>query len=460
MRTMGIDIGTTTVSMVMIDGDNGELLCSRTIPHDVFLKGPTAASRVQDPDKLWRLAAWAAGAIIKEYGRPDSIGMTGQMHGILYVDGDGEAVSPFYTWQDGNGNECMETGRTYAEVLREETGTAAAGYGLTTHFYLQNNGMIPKTARKMVTISDYIAMKLCGRSEPVIAEDMAASWGCFDLKGGDFCRDKLAKAGVKLDFLPELLHDHRMMGTTVEKHDVEIPAGIPVAVSWGDNQASVLGSVKDLSNTVLINIGTGSQVSFGTAAYLRTHGAIELRPCTDKFYLMVGAGLCGGRAYAMLEQFYSEVAGKQEKDDMYACMECQAREFIEHYGKEAAWQIRTTFSGTRSNPGELGSISGISAENFHPGAMTVGMMQGILGELYELYQEMCRMSGTKAIRLVGSGNGIRRNALMRELAEELFQMPMEIPVCQEEAAYGAALQLMPITARNIQKNNKMYVCCR
>ena len=74
--------------------------------------------------------------------------------------------------------------------------------------------------------------------------------------------------------------------------------------------------------------------------------------------------------------------------------------------------------------------------------MTVGMMQGILGELYELYQEMCRMSGTKAIRLVGSGNGIRRNALMRELAEALFQMPMEIPVCQEEAAYGAALQAL------------------
>lgn len=204
------------------------------------------------------LAAQAVGGIINEYGKPDRIGMTGQMHGILYVDDDGKAITPFYTWQDGNGNQFMETGRTYAAVLREETGAAATGYGLTTHFFLQKNDMIPKDARKMVTISDYIAMKLCGRS----------------------------------------------------------------------------------------------------------------------------------------------------------------------------------------NPGELGSISGISADNFYPGAMTVGIMQGILGELYEMYQEMCRMTGTKAIHLAGSGNGIRRNALMQELAEELFQMPMEIPACQEEAAYGAALQAL------------------
>lgn len=302
------------------------------------------------------------------------------------------------------------------------------------------NDMIPKTARKMTTISDYIVMKLCGRSEPVIAKDMAASWGCYDLKNGDFYRYELANLGVNLNFLPELLNDHRIVGATLGNQDMGIPTGIPVSVSWGDNQASVLGSVKDLSNTVLINIGTGSQVSFGTSVYLETHGTIELRPCTDKFYLMVGSSLCGGRAYAMLEQFYSEVVGKQGKYGMYTLMEHQAKEFIENYGKEAAWKIRTTFSGTRSNPGELGSIAGINGENFHPGAMTVGMLQGILGELYEMYQEMCRMTGTKAIHLVGSGNGIRRNALMQELAEEMFQMPMELPVCQEEAAYGAALQ--------------------
>ena len=72
--------------------------------------------------------------------------------------------------------------------------------------------------------------------------------------------------------------------------------------------------------------------------------------------------------------------------------------------------------------------------------MTVGMIQGILDELYEMYREMCRMTGNNASHLVGSGNGIRKNLLMQELAQELFRMPMDIPACREEAAYGAALQ--------------------
>lgn len=439
MRAMGIDMGTTTISVILIDGDSGELIGSRTVSHRAFLKGASAVSKIQDAEKLFALTKETAGQMIKEYGRPDSIGMTGQMHGVLYVDGKGEAVSPLYTWQDGSGNELMKDGRTYAEVLREETGMAATGYGMTTHYYLQKKGQLPRQAEKMTTISDYVAMKLCRKSSPSIAKDMAASWGCYDLEIGDFCRDELERLQVRLDMLPELLPGHSIVGVTAADQEAGIPAGIPVCASLGDNQASVLGSVKDLSNTVLVNIGTGSQVSFGTPVYLEAQGSIELRPCTDKLYLMAGSGLCGGRAYAMLEQFYREAAGNRE-EDMYGLMEQQARDFMETYGKEAAWNIKTTFSGTRSNPGERGSIQGISVENFHPGAMTVGMLQGILEELYGMYREMCLMTGSKAIHLVGSGNGIRRNTLMQELAEALFRMPMQIPACREEAAYGAALQ--------------------
>lgn len=437
MRAMGIDIGTTTISVIMIDKDSGKLLGSRSVPHNAFLKGPSDFNRIQDPEKLWRLSVRAAGEIIREYGKPDSIGMTGQMHGVLYVDEEGGAVSPLYTWQDGSGNEFMEDGRTYAQVLREKAGAASAGYGMTTHFYLRKKGMIPEAARKMTTISDYIAMKLCGRGMPFIVRDMAASWGCYDLRKGDFYRKELEESGADPEYLPELLDEHIIVGVTVENQEEGIPAGIPVSASYGDNQASVLGAAGDISDTVLVNIGTGSQVSFGTDSYLETQGAIELRPFTKQSFLMAGSSLCGGRAYAMLEQFYREAAG--EGKERYSLMEEQARRFIEKYGKHEAWKIRTTFSGTRDNPEETGSITGISPLNFHPGAMTIGMIQGILEELYEMYEEMCRMTGKKAGRLVGSGNGIRRNALMREMAEEMFQMPMTIPACEEEAAYGAAL---------------------
>ena len=107
--------------------------------------------------------------------------------------------------------------------------------------------------------------------------------------------------------------------------------------------------------------------------------------------------------------------------------------------KEAAWKVDTAFSGTRSDPSHRGMIAGIGVENFHPGALTVGVICGILNELHEQYEQMCQLTGKKATRLTGSGNGIRRNSLMRRLAEEMFKMPMEIPEYEEEAAYGAAL---------------------
>lgn len=441
MRAMGIDIGTTTASIIMMDADSGEILGSKTIAHDSFLEGHVPQSKIQDVQKLYQAAEGAVIELSNEFGAPDCIGLTGQMHGMLYVDENGEAVSPVYIWQDGCGNFKMKDGRSYAEALRETGGAASTGFGLTSHFYLQKNHMISDNAVKMSTISDYIGMKLCGRKEPVIAKDMAASWGCFDLKNGKFLVEEMKAVGVDVSFLPELLDNHQVMGYTVSKASSEcqdvIPAGIPVVVSLGDNQASVLGSVQDLCETVLINIGTGSQVSVGTADYYDVSGSIELRPCVGDSALLVGSGLCGGRAYAMLEKFYREVTGNDEA--MYGMMAAQAADFKEKAGTAEAWKVKTTFSGTRSNPDMRGSIANIGVENFHPGAMTLGMIQGVLDELHEMYVSMCEATGKKATKLVGSGNGIRKNKLMQELAEEMYGMKMQIPLYQEEAAYGAAL---------------------
>ena len=186
MGVLGIDIGTTTVSVVMMDAENGAILGSRTVAHHGFLEGHISLSKIQDPDRLYTVAAAAAAELSEEFGAPECIGLTGQMHGMLYVTADGEAAGPLYIWQDGCGNLPMENGETYASFLRKSGGATAAGFGLTTHFYLQKNGMIPAKAVKMVTICDYVGMKLCKSNRAVIARDMAASWGCFDLPyGGD-----------------------------------------------------------------------------------------------------------------------------------------------------------------------------------------------------------------------------------------------------------------------------------
>ena len=437
MKIAGIDIGTTTISLVLLDGESGQILQKKTIEHGSgsFLKGEHETSRVQDPQRICSLAMDGLAELTKGCEDLKAIGMTGQMHGMLYVDRNGLAVSPLYTWQDGSGDLLLPGENTsMASFLQERVGNAASGYGVTTHAYLQRTGRIPEDAVSMVTISDYLAMRLCGNTTPVIGTDMAASWGCFDLEKKMFLTDRLSDAGVDVACLPQVHPVHDVVGQTKE--------GVPVICSLGDNQASVIGSVQDIAATLLLNVGTGSQVSMGIGKYIPCYGSVEIRPCTENMYIMVGSSLCGGRAYAMLEQFYRSAPGCRSQEALYESMVMQAEDFLSKHGKEEVWKINPVFSGTRSDPGISGSISGIRTTNFTPGAMTAGMILGILEELDGYYAKMQKLSEKKASVLVGSGNGIRRNPLMRRLAEELFGMPMRIPAFQEEAAAGAALSAL------------------
>ena len=424
MLALGIDIGTTSLSLALVDADSGALIARDTVNHTSFIPGALPCGRTQDPERIAALAKERAAALIARYGRPGCIGLTGQMHGMVYVDKGGKAVSPLYTWQDGRGGLEMAGGRTYAQALTDRgLGAASAGFGLTTHFYMRENGLVPPEAAGMATISDYLGMALTGRRTPAIGADMAASWGGFDLKRREFLWDD--------PLLPELLTNYALMGRT--------PEGVPVTVSVGDNQAGVIGACRDIDDSLLLNVGTGSQISLAVHDFYDCGGAIELRPCGSG-YILAGSGLCGGRAYAMLEQFYREVAGGGEP--RFDLMLEQAEAFICEYGMDAIWQVRTTFSGTRSDPGERGSIAGIGVENFRPGALTAGLVLGMLEELKEAFDAMQALTGAHPGKLVGSGNGLRRNPLMQRMAEGLFGLKLLIPAHMEEAAYGAALCAM------------------
>ena len=70
-----------------------------------FLKSNAAWEKVQDPQHILEKTRTLLEKILKEYPDIKAIGLTGQMHGILYVDVQGKHVSPLYTWQDGRGNK-------------------------------------------------------------------------------------------------------------------------------------------------------------------------------------------------------------------------------------------------------------------------------------------------------------------------------------------------------------------
>jgi len=215
---------------------------------------------------------------------------------------------------------------------------------------------------------------------------------------------------------------------------------IPVSVAIGDNQASVFSSLSS-EEDILLNVGTGSQISLISDRPLNGKD-IETRPFFDGKYLIVGAALCGGRAYAILKDFYKQLlsytAAKDE--DVYVVMDKMAERAI------TPLKVDTRFSGTRADESIRGSVTEISDLNFTPENLTKGLLVGMIDELYGMYSQM----NTAKSGLVGSGNGIRKNRHLVKIAEEKFGAKMKIPAHTEEAAFGAALYGM--VASGICKN--------
>ncbi len=402
-QAIGIDLGTTSISLVALNAENGAVIRAVSQNSEAFLPSTAPYERIQSPQRILDIALSLLDELICE--QTAVIGVTGQMHGILYIDGKGEAVSPLYTWQDGRGDQPYGD-TTYAAHLGSCT-----GYGNVTDFYNSENGLRPSSAVGYCTVHDYLVMKLCGLSSPVMHTSDAASLGCYDMEKGCFTRG----------YSPEITGDFRIAGEY---------RGIPVSVAIGDNQASVFSTARE--GDLLLNFGTGSQVCV-VSDTLRHGCGFETRPYLDGKYLLVGAALCGGRAFSMLKDFYRAIVGQFTEVDesaVYAAMAGMLSEPCENPPT-----VDTRFDGTRANRDITGSITGLTTENLTPVALTHGLLRGMVRELYDMYEEM----GEKRCSLVGSGNGLRKNAALVRLCEDMFGAPMRMPAHPEEAAVGAAL---------------------
>ena len=249
-----------------------------------------------------------------------------------------------------------------------------------------------------------------------------------------FEKEKLAEMGVDVNWLPDVCTEIEKLGTY---------RGRTVTTAIGDNQASFLGAAGDEENTLLVNMGTGGQISVLSGQYFSGDG-IEARPFLNGKYLLAGASLCGGKAYALLEQFFRKLVKEATGQDqpLYKVMEKMARTGKDQNSERSERRkikVETTFDGTRMNPEKSGSITQVSSENFTPEDFCYGVLKGMSTELYQMYMTIQKGTGIKIRRMIGSGNGLRRNPVLCEIIEDMFKAELVLAECEEEAATGAAM---------------------
>ena len=418
---VGLDIGTTSISAALLSVSSKKQMEVYTLENSSRVAAKEGFMEFS-PEIIVEKTERLVNHILKTYKNVCSIGLTGQMHGVLYIDEGGKAVSNLINWQDGRGNMPMPSGKTCVDELYDLTGVrAATGFGFATHFYNAAYGLIPQNAVTFCSIMDYVGMRLCGITEPIIHNSVAASFSLFDIEANSFLESEIKKIeGFKLR-LPSVTNDFAVLG--------EI-SGVPVAVAIGDNQASFLGAVKDLDNGLLINIGTGSQVSAVVDEPIKNQDT-EIRPLIKGKYILCGSALCGGRAYAALEKFFRSFTGSERT--VYGRMNALLEQAFED-GMEAL-SVDTRFCGTRSDISIRGAITGISEEGFTPGALCLGVVKGICGELYGLLPE----NVLSERQIVASGNAVKKIKILPQVMSEVFKAPIMLPTLFEEAAVGAAL---------------------
>lgn len=455
MKTIGIDIGTTTISAVVLDTESQNVLEARTITNGSFLQTEQEWERMQDVSVIVTKAQKVLDELLELHPDVQAIGLTCQMHGILYLDENGSCLSPLYTWQDGRANQkpdrqkktallkdCSAEDTYVSYAVRKTKRNVAAGYGLATHFYQVCNRLVPKNSAAVCTIGDYLGMVLTGRKKPLIHATNAASLGFYDVKEGRFDREALEQLGIDTKLLPEVTEQYEVLGTY---------HGIPISTALGDNQASFLGSVGMQEQVLLVNMGTGGQISILSHEFFEAEG-IEARPFGEGTYLLAGSSLCGGRAYAILEKFfrsYAQALGL-ENGAQYdilgklAQKEAKKRSESENDLKKQmcaseAMQVVTTFNGTRVNPNLRGSISNISEDNFTPEGLIYGVLDGMAQELYDMFCLIQNGTGIRAAHIVASGNGLRKNKVLRDIFSHKFHADVTLAQYEEEAACGAAI---------------------
>ncbi len=422
--SVGIDIGTTTVSAVVYDIDQGEQLEAYSLPHSSYIYSDVRSEQsvlaiIEKSEKLLY-------HIIDSYEGIVSIGLTGQMHGIVYINSEGEAISNLINWQDKRADQILDCGKSTCQIIEEITGEKiSTGYGIATHYYNMRTQNVPSEAVGFCSIMDLFGMRICKTKKAITHASVASSFGLFDVKKGIFMKDKLSLLGVDESFLPSVTSESVSVGKCRE---------IPVYVAIGDNQASFLGSAGENEESVLVNIGTGSQVS-AISDYCEPTAELEIRPFVGGKYLLCGSALCGGYAYSMLESFFRSymISADAQEESQYKTMNKLASEAYEN--GNVGLCVDTSFFGKRSNPNIRGSITSIDAQAFTPSALILGVLNGMCNELYELYDAFPQ----KRARIVASGGAVRKNEVLKKLIEDKFGMPVSVNEIKEEAAMGAAL---------------------
>ena len=431
MLYIGVDLGTSAVKLLLMDGE-GQIrkIVSREYP----LSFPHPGWSEQKPEDWWTQSIEGIKELTAECDKSQVAGISfgGQMHGLVILDENDEVIRPAILWNDGRTTK--ETAYLNEVIgkdkLSEYTANIAfAGFTAPKILWVKENEPENfKRIKKIMLPKDYLAYKLSGTH----CSDMSDASGMLlmDVKNRCWSKEMLDICGITEEQMPKLFESYEVVGTLKPElaEELGIPATCKIVAGAGDNAAAAVGTGTVGDGMCNISLGTSGTIFISSKEFgVDPHNALHAFAHADGNYHLMG---CMLSAASCNKWWMDEIIGTKD----YAGEQAK----IEKLGENNVYFL-PYLMGERSphnNPNARGTFIGLTMDSTRAD-MTQAVLEGVAFAIRDSF-EVAKSLGIKIERTKICGGGAK-SPLWKKMIANILNIKVDVIESEEGPALGGAM---------------------
>ena len=431
---LGIDIGTSSVKAVLVDGGQ-QILASASAP--LAISRPHVLWSEQNPEDWWIAVEQTVGGLRGKtgtaWGGIRAVGLSGQMHGAVLLDEAGLPLRPAILHNDGRAfAEADELNRRLPAIGTIAGVPAMPGFAAPKLLWLsRHEPEVMAKAQHLLLPKDYVRYRMTGG----FATDMCDASGALLLDGAkrQWSPEIAEACGIQMSLLPTALEGSAVSGQV--KGEVAAAWGLApgtiVATGAGDAAAGAIATGAVNEGDAFISLGTATQYFVARETY---------RPAPEHLIHSFCHGL-PGRWFQMAALLNGAgalawAAGLMGRSDIGQLLADTEKAFT---GAPSPILFLPYLSGERTphnNPHAKGVLFGLVASST-PEQVTQAVLEGVALSLADAQGHMAE-TGALPPRITVNGGGARSRFWMKILASALGKSVLLQDGSEAGPAFGAA----------------------
>ncbi|MFM0729476.1 FGGY family carbohydrate kinase [Paraburkholderia sediminicola] len=424
MSFLGIDLGTGSLKVAIVD-ESGRERAAASVAY--ALDTPHSGWAEISVQTWWRALCEAATRLPEDWRREvRAIGLSGQMHGVVLIDADGEAVRPAMLWPDTRALGLLDQ---WPEPQPNPVAPGMAGPLL--RWIVQNEPLSARKTRWALQPKDWLRVALGGAVATDPSDACATALGD---PAGVWDRALLERLELPHEWFAPLAPSYAAGGTLSQKaaRELGLRAGIVLAIGAADTPCAALGSGLASDGDALLTTGTGGQiVVLAEHAPQAVKGLHRYRAASDHWYRMaamqnVGVALERVRGWLSYEwaDAYRDAFGDATSAPTSAAPGLTFLPYLT--GERTPWL----------NPSARGGWLGLALDHTR-GTMMRAAFEGVAFSL-RAGLDAIRTSGATVTTLKLAGGG-SVDARWRQLLADALNVELYAVDCPNAAPRGAAI---------------------